>query len=142
MSTSQQVRLLSAMSAVVLACVATAVAEDPVTLENTVPVVIKTVPVAGSDDVDPALGQIQVTFSKPMRDGAWSWVQMSKESFPELQGDPKYLKDGRTCVVDVKLKPNQTYAIWLNSSKFQNFKDPQDRPAVPYFLVFKTGPGK
>jgi len=28
--------------------------------------------------------------------------------------------------------------IWLNSEKFDNFKDADGRPAVPYLLVFKT----
>jgi hypothetical protein len=74
-----------------------------------------------------------------MRDGCWSWVQMSKESFPTMQGQPRYLEDGRTNVLDVTLKPNQVYAIWLNTDKFQHFMDEGGRAAVPYLLVFKTG---
>ena len=31
-----------------------------------------------------------------------------------------------------------TYALWLNSAKFGNFKDAEGRAAVPYLLVFKT----
>ena len=34
--------------------------------------------------------------------------------------------------------PGKTYAIWLNSQKFRNFKDTAGRPAVPYLLVFRT----
>jgi RNA polymerase sigma-70 factor (ECF subfamily) len=49
-----------------------------------------------------------------------------------------HLKDKRTCVVKVKLEPGKTYAIWLNSEKFHNFKDADGRPAVPYLLVFQT----
>ena len=37
------------------------------------PVVVKTVPEAGTTDVDPGLGEIKVTFSKEMTDLAWSW---------------------------------------------------------------------
>ena len=55
-----------------------------------------------------------------------------------MDGKPKYLADKRTCVLPVKLEPGKTYAIWVNAEKFLNFKDPDDRSAVPYLLVFKT----
>jgi RNA polymerase sigma-70 factor (ECF subfamily) len=55
-----------------------------------------------------------------------------------MSGKPKYLSDKRTCVLPVKLEPGKTYAIWVNSEKFDNFKDAEGRPAVPYLLVFKT----
>ena len=113
-----------------------------ITLDFAPPVVVKTVPEAGADNVDPSLETIAVTFSKNMQDGSWSWVQMSKDSFPTMRGKPRYLKDGRTNVLDVTLKPNQTYAIWFNSDKFLNFKDEQGRAAVPYLLVFRTGDAK
>jgi RNA polymerase sigma-70 factor (ECF subfamily) len=112
---------------------------DEITLESVPPVVVKTVPAAGSPDVDPKTTEIHVTFSKQMADGTWSWSTLSKESFPELDGKPKYLNDERTCVLPVKLQPEKTYAIWINSNKFQNFKDSNGTPAVPYLLVFKTG---
>jgi RNA polymerase sigma-70 factor (ECF subfamily) len=73
-----------------------------------------------------------------MADGSWSWSTLSKDSFPEVDGKPKYMKDERTCVLPVKLQPEKTYAIWINSNKFQNFKDSNGTPAVPYLLVFKT----
>lgn len=102
------------------------------------PVVVKTMPQSGDTEVDPATKEIYVTFSKPMTDGSWSWSQLSKESFPALAGKPHYLKDGKTCVLPVKLQPGKTYAIWLNSQKFRNFKDQDGQPAVPYLLVFET----
>jgi len=112
-------------------------AED-VTLESVPPVVVKTVPEAGAGDVDPKLNEIKVTFSKDMKDRGWSWVTYSKESFPKLDGEPKYLADKRTCVLPVKLEPGTTYAIWVNSDKHGNFMDADGRSAVPYLLVFKT----
>ena len=111
---------------------------DDVSLETSLPVVVKTVPEAGAGDVDPKLSEIKVTFSKDMRDASWSWVMHSKESFPKMDGKPKCLADKRTCVVPVKLEPGKTYAIWINSAKFGNFKDTAGRSAVPYLLVFKT----
>lgn len=73
-----------------------------------------------------------------MQDG-WSWAMITKESFPTMDGKPKYLADKRTCVLPVKLEPGKTYAIWVNSGdKFTNFKDAGGRTAVPYLLTFKT----
>ena len=111
---------------------------DDVTLESAPPVVVKTVPEAGASEVDPMLTEIKVTFSKDMQDASWSWATLSKESFPKMDGKPKYLADKRTCVLPVKLEPGKTYAIWVNTEKLVNFKDPDSRSAVPYLLVFKT----
>lgn len=109
-----------------------------ITLDTAPPVVIKTVPESGSNGVDPALAALQVTFSKTMRDGGWSWVVVSRSTFPKMNGNPKMQDDHRTCALPVKLEPGKTYAIWLNSPEHQNFKDSGGRPAVPYLLVFST----
>jgi RNA polymerase sigma-70 factor (ECF subfamily) len=88
--------------------------------------------------VNPKLTEVKVTFSKDMQDGTWSWVTLSKESFPNVDGKPRYLLDKRTCVLPVKLEPGKTYAIWVNRKKFGHFKDAKGRSAVPYLLVFRT----
>jgi Bacterial Ig-like domain len=129
--------------AIVLGALATAwmsgpAMADDLNLASVPPVVIKTVPEAGADGVDPKLDEIKVTFSKEMQDGSWSWSTLSTESFPTTTGGPKYLADKRTCVLPVKLESGKTYAIWVNSQKFGNFKDTDGRSAVPYLLVFKT----
>jgi RNA polymerase sigma-70 factor (ECF subfamily) len=111
---------------------------DDISVESAPPVIVKTLPQAGAADIDAKTTEIQVTFSKDMMDQSWSWSQLSDDTFPRITGKPKYLKDKRTCVVSVKLEPGKTYAIWLNSEKFENFKDADGRPAVPYLLVFKT----
>ena len=116
-----------------------ATAADDITIETVPPVVVKTVPEAGAGEVDPALTEIKVTFSKDMTDNSWSWViHGNKENFPTGDGKPKYLADKRTCVLPVKLEPGKTYALWVNSEKFTNFKDGDGRSAVPFLLVFRT----
>jgi hypothetical protein len=101
--------------------------------------VVKTVPQSGDTTVDAATTtRIKVTFSEEMMDGTWSWSQVSKDSFPQIIGKPKYLEDKKTCVIDVKLEPKKTYVIWVNTQKFVNFKDTDGNPAVPYLLVFQT----
>jgi len=107
-------------------------------LESAPPVVVQTHPVAGVTEVSPGTPEIQVTFSKLMQDGSWSWSTWSQDSFPEMTGQPRYLPDGRTCVLPVRLQPGKFYALWLNSEKFNNFKDATGRPAVPYLLTFTT----
>jgi hypothetical protein len=106
------------------------------------PVVVKTVPEAGSLAVDPKITEIRVTFSKEMMDRSWSFVQASPdEYFPgTADGKPHYLADHRTIVFPVKLQPNHSYVLWLNDPKFNNFMDTQKHRAVPYLLVFKTKP--
>jgi RNA polymerase sigma-70 factor (ECF subfamily) len=101
-------------------------------------VVVKTVPESGSKNVVPGETEIRVTFSKEMTDGSWSWSTAWQGSSPEMVGKPKYEKDGKTCVLKVKLEPNKAYGYWLNSQKFTNFKDRQGRASVPYLLVFET----
>lgn len=107
-------------------------------LDTVPPVVVKTVPEAGKGDIDPALNEIKVTFSKRMLNGSWSWSTLSKTSFPKTTAEPRYEKDGRTCVLPVKLERGKIYAIWINSEKFQNFQDVNELPAIPYLLVFQT----
>ena len=110
-----------------------------VSVKSMAPSVVKTVPESGVMTVDAATTtQIKVTFSKEMTDGSWSWSQMSKDSFPQIVGNPKYLDDKKTCVIDVKLEPKKTYVIWVNTQKFGNFKDTDGSSAVPYLLVFQT----
>jgi hypothetical protein len=113
--------------------------DEVVSLQSAPPVVVKAVPQAGTDMVDPATMEIKVTFSKDMTDGSWSWSTWGKDTFPAMTGKPHYLEDHRTCVLPVKLKADKTYAIWVNSDNFHGFQDASGNPAVPYLLVFRTG---
>jgi RNA polymerase sigma-70 factor (ECF subfamily) len=122
---------------VLMSWIVTVRADDAVSIESAPPVVVKAVPQSGSDDVDPATAEIRVTFSKDMKDGAWSWATWGRGTFPAVTGKSHYLEDHRTCVLPVKLEPGKTYAIWVNSDKFGNFRDADGHSAVPYLLIFK-----
>jgi RNA polymerase sigma factor (sigma-70 family) len=107
------------------------------------PVVVKTVPVAGTEDVDPGIKEVRVTFSKEMMDKSWSWAtDTGHGAFPEIGGEIHYDKDNKTCILPCKLQPGTTYAVWINVDRFMNFKDVAGRPAVPYLLVFRTKEAK
>ena len=110
-------------------------AED---IDTMPPVIVKTVPEAGSKDLAPGETEIRVTFSKEMTDKSWSPSTAWKDSTPQAVGEPKYEADHKTWVMKVKLEPGKTYGYWLNSQKFSNFKDAKGNPAVPYLLTFKT----
>jgi tetratricopeptide (TPR) repeat protein len=127
-----------AVIAAIAAChftFATSRAED---INSMPPVVVKTLPESGAKDVGPGVVEIKVTFSKEMTDGSWSWTTAWQGSTPEMVGQPQYESDRKTCALKVRLEPGKTYAYWLNSAKFQNFRDKQGHPAVPYLLVFQT----
>ena len=107
-------------------------------IDNRAPVVVKTVPEAGSKDVAPGVMEIKITFSKEMMDQSWSWATAWENSTPEGVDKPHYDSDHRTCILKVKLKPNTTYGWWINSQSFHHFQDPQGHAAIPYFFVFQT----
>jgi Bacterial Ig-like domain len=110
------------------------------TVKSLPPSVVKTVPRAGDTEVDPTLKEISVSFSKDMMtEEMWSWCSQSPDTFPEIdKAGIRYLKDRRTCVLPVKLQPGKTYIIWINSQKFNYFKDTEKNSAIPYLLVFQT----
>ena len=81
--------------------------------------------------------QISVTFDRPMM-ASWSFVTGGEKAFPEIDGGPSISDDHLTISVPVKLHPNSTYVVWLNSDRYKDFKDEQGHPATPYRLTFST----
>ncbi len=106
--------------------------------DNSAPYVVKTFPENGSQDVDPSVNELSVTFNEAMMDGNWSWAYTKISEFPTMRGDPHYTENFTINILPVKLEPNKDYVIWLNSEKFQNFKDRSGNPLVPFKLAFKT----
>jgi hypothetical protein len=111
---------------------------EELTVASAPPVVVSTEPRAGQTGVAPGTTEIRVTFSRPMRDGSWSWVKLSDTSFPKTTGNPRFLHDQRTCVLPVSLGLGKTYAMWLNHPPYEYFQDQDGHKAVPYLLVFET----
>jgi hypothetical protein len=102
------------------------------------PIVVSSVPAAGATEVDPTLSEIRVTFDQPMRDRSWSWVG-GGPSYPETTGEPRY-EEGRVAVLPVRLQPDHSYHLNINSERYTNFVSAQGESAPPYALDFTTGP--
>ena len=81
---------------------------------------------------------MSVTFSEEMQDGNWSWAYTTKNTFPEMTGQPTYSENFTKNTLPIKLEPNKEYEVWINSQKFGNFKDKSGNSAIPYKLTFKT----
>ena len=107
-------------------------------IDSFAPVVVRTVPEAGTKDVPPGEYEVKITFSKDMADQSWSWSTAWQNSDPKSLGKPHYEADHKTCVMKVKLEPGKTYGWWINSQKFHGFQDTQGHPAIPYLFTFKT----
>jgi Bacterial Ig-like domain len=101
-------------------------------------VVLSVEPKLGAADVDPAVREIRVTFSRPMADKSWSWVTFDANAFPKVEGQVHYEKDKRTCVMPVKLEPGKSYVMGINAERFRNFRDVDGQPALPYIVAFRT----
>lgn len=126
-------------AALLFASVAWAQTNKVITVKTMPPSVVKTVPQAGDTDVDPALKEITITFSKNMKTNRmWAVCQISKDTFPETAGQIHYQSNQRTCIVPVKLEPGKTYVLWFNRGQFNSFRDTENNPSVPYQLVFST----
>jgi len=104
------------------------------------PQVVESIPANGARDVDPAVREIRVTFDQDMNRGGYSWVGGGPQ-YPTTRGKARWV-NARTCVLPVRLVPNHTYILSINSSTFQNFRSKSGEPAVPYPLSFKTGARK
>ncbi|MBW1781478.1 MAG: DUF4019 domain-containing protein [Deltaproteobacteria bacterium] len=128
------------LTAILMAGIAGAQVNAQITVKAMPPSVVRTVPQAGDTEVDPSLTEITVTFSKDMMtEQMWSWCSQSPETFPEIDKTRiRFLEDKRTCVLPVTLKAGKTYVIWINTQKYNHFKDTENHSAVPYLLVFQT----
>jgi hypothetical protein len=101
------------------------------------PLVVKTSPQALSNDIEPSLSEITVTFNQPMTDESWSWIGGGK-TYPKTTGKPSYDPNRTTCSLPVKLEPGKVYWVGINNPSFQGFKSEAGVPAKRYVIMFAT----
>ena len=93
----------------------------------------------GSDQVDPNLRYLVITWDQPMA-GSYS-VAGGGPRYPEVTGKYRW-KSRKVFVMPVKLYPDYNYAFWLNSPSYKNFKNKKGESAKPTKVVFKTRKAK
>lgn len=103
------------------------------------PKIVKIFPANESADVDPGLNAILVTFDRPMRDGCWSVVQVNPEFFPKITGKIHYDSTRTQLTIPVKLEPDHTYQLFLNSGIYNSFMSEQKHRLKDYKYSFRTG---
>jgi hypothetical protein len=103
------------------------------------PVLVSSEPANGATGISPSLLEIRVTFNVPMS-GGFSWTG-GGENYPEMiegQG-PRWTEDRKTCILPVRLKPNWTYRLSLNSASAINFQSEHGVPLERTPFSFATG---
>ncbi|MFA6114472.1 MAG: helix-turn-helix transcriptional regulator [Sphingomonas sp.] len=101
------------------------------------PRVVATYPARG-DTIPSGPLTLSVTFDQPMREGSFSFVQMSAETYPACEPRPQVSADGRTFTLRCTTLPGRRYEIWFNRAPYMNFKSVTGMPAQPFQLVFRT----
>ncbi len=94
-------------------------------------------PEHGAVGLDPTVDEIRVTFDMPMSRSGYSFVGSGPDM--PLSSAAPWWEDAYTCVMPVRLKPNQAYHLSLNSERFQNFKSVWQVSSVPKVWEFSTG---
>lgn len=102
------------------------------------PHVVTMEPGNGAVNVSPTLDKLRVTFDRPMG-GGFSWTG-GGENYPEATGPPSWSEDRMTCVLPVRLKPNWSYRLGLNSPSHINFQSIGGIPLEPVEWTFTTTP--
>ncbi len=102
------------------------------------PRIVAIIPKNGSQNVNPDLTEIRVTFNVPMAAG-FSWTGGGLD-FPTIPNGskPYWTENHRTCVLPVKLEPGHTYYLGLNSLSYKNFQSSGGVPLPPVVLSFTT----
>ena len=112
-------------------------AEEAEALEKKRPKLVSMTPANGATGVDPGLAMIRVVFDRPMRDGSWSLVGGGPH-FPEVAGKPGYDSTRTIWSIPVKLKPEWSCELMLNSNWFQAFRSQDGVALAPVKVTFKT----
>jgi beta-lactamase regulating signal transducer with metallopeptidase domain len=102
------------------------------------PQIVALDPKNATEDVDPKVTEIRVTFNVEMG-GGFSWTGGGSE-FPKIpEGKkPYWTDDHKTCVLPVELEPGKTYRFGLNSPSHKNFLSAGGVPLDPVSITFKT----
>jgi hypothetical protein len=100
------------------------------------PKVVATYPADG-DYVPPSIAELRVSYDHRMM-ASWSFATHGEKAFPQVLGAPSLSPDHITISLPIRLEPNRTYVVWLNTETYKNFKSEDGEAAEPYRLTFHT----
>ena len=112
-------------------------AQSGVDPDSGVPRIVSTSPKVGAQDVDPATGEITITFDRDMG-GGMSWTGGGEYYPPIIEGQRPAWRDKRTCVMPVKLEAGKYYRVGINSKSYRNFRSAGGVPAPVSEIYFAT----
>ncbi|MGA2914587.1 MAG: hypothetical protein ABSE89_00995 [Sedimentisphaerales bacterium] len=92
--------------------------------QKQIPSVVSTIPELYTQDVDPNIRSITITFSEPMKKTDWFYSSFKEGWIPEANGLPFFDPCGLEWTLPVRLQPGKVYAIALNysDSEISNLK--------------------
>ncbi|MEN2786193.1 LuxR C-terminal-related transcriptional regulator [Sphingomonas qilianensis] len=99
------------------------------------PRIVATLPAADAV-IPPGPFTLSVTFDQPMRDGSYSFVRISPDTYPDCAPRPTLSDDARTFSLRCTAKPGARYRIGFNRSPYMNFTGRSGVPARPMELAF------
>jgi beta-lactamase regulating signal transducer with metallopeptidase domain len=104
-----------------------------------VPKVVEMEPENGATDVDPGVKALRVKFDISMNTDGFSWTG-GGPTFPKIPNGqkPRWLRDGKTCVLPVQLELGKKYELGLNSFSHKNFTSKWGVPLEPVRYTFQT----
>ncbi|UDQ96707.1 hypothetical protein AAEX28_06525 [Lentisphaerota bacterium WC36G] len=112
--------------------------KKPISLNR--PKIVKTYPKTLTNNVDAGAITLSVEFDQKMVDGAWSWCNISQDTFPLGDNKPFFNEDKKICKLKATVEPGKVYWIGFNSTRYNSFSSASkyNFRAMPYILVFAT----
>jgi hypothetical protein len=117
-------------------CTAATPAPDPAAKP---PTIVATSPAQGAT-APSGWVPLSLTFDQPMSNCSFAYSPDFPLSFPQLSGQPPVIRDRRTLVLMVYLRPGARYGLKLNDAKHPFFIGRSGLAATPMELQFSTAP--
>ena len=107
------------------------------------PTIVQIVPSSGSENVDPSLTSISITFDRPMRDSYATMIvdSVGRDHFPTTSA-LRWDASKRVLTMTVALKPAWSYEFGLNSESVSGFASQEGYALKPVRVRFTTAPAK
>ena len=97
------------------------------------PTVVTSTPAIGAK-ISPGPFLLSATFDRLMMNGSYSFIRVSKNTYPDCKGQPARSRDGRTFTLRCNARAGRQYEVWFNRPPYMNFKSIRGATAKPIRL--------